>query len=259
MTIAPGGPLAAPLRDLLIYAALYLAIEGVVWALGMGLSRALGRGRIHNASARPGQKIREIAYSALAALLIGSMIATGVETRLWRPSLHHGPFAFVGLLALVILLHDTWFYWGHRILHLRPFMWIHRVHHLAHHPSVLSASSVHPMEAFLDGIFLLLVGIVVPLDRALLASFMALMLTRTALSHLGREVFPARPDGTPLVRAFATVTHHDLHHQALATNFGFYFTWWDRLMGTEHRAYATRFAQNASGRRAGRTRSRLAA
>ncbi|MBA3838282.1 MAG: sterol desaturase family protein, partial [Zymomonas sp.] len=36
-------------------------------------------------------------------------------------------------------------------------------------------------------------------------------------------------------------THHDLHHTEGRYNFGLYFTWWDRLMGTEHPRYHERF------------------
>ena len=28
-------------------------------------------------------------------------------------------------------------------------------------------------------------------------------------------------------------THHNLHHSRIEGNYAFYFTWWDRLMGTE--------------------------
>jgi sterol desaturase/sphingolipid hydroxylase (fatty acid hydroxylase superfamily) len=31
-----------------------------------------------------------------------------------------------------------------------------------------------------------------------------------------------------------TTRDHDLHHSSYHYNFGFHFTWWDRLMGTEH-------------------------
>ena len=34
---------------------------------------------------------------------------------------------------------------------------------------------------------------------------------------------------------------HDLHHAALRCNYDLYFTWWDRLMGTEHPHYRERF------------------
>jgi uncharacterized protein (DUF2147 family) len=44
-----------------------------------------------------------------------------------------------------------------------------------------------------------------------------------------------------LGRWFTTTVHHDLHHSEGRHNFGLYFTWWDRLMGTEHPDYHARF------------------
>ena len=40
-----------------------------------------------------------------------------------------------------------------------------------------------------------------------------------------------------------TVTHHDLHHAQAGWNYGLYFTWWDRMMGTEHPRYYEKFAE----------------
>ncbi len=44
-----------------------------------------------------------------------------------------------------------------------------------------------------------------------------------------------------------TTTHHDLHHADRRWNFGLYFTFWDRLMGTEHPDYHARFAAATTG------------
>ena len=43
------------------------------------------------------------------------------------------------------------------------------------------------------------------------------------------------------------MTHHELHHEKGGGNFGLYFTWWDRLMGTEHVEYHARFGQVTAG------------
>jgi Delta7-sterol 5-desaturase len=67
------------------------------------------------------------------------------------------------------------------------------------------------------------------------------------IGHSGYEIFPARADGRPLFDWMTTVTHHDLHHAQAGWNFGLYFTWWDRWMGTEHPEYYERFAA-AAGR-----------
>jgi sterol desaturase/sphingolipid hydroxylase (fatty acid hydroxylase superfamily) len=47
----------------------------------------------------------------------------------------------------------------------------------------------------------------------------------------------------------ATTTHHDLHHSS-GHNFGFYFTFWDRWMGTEHPRYREAFREVTGRRRA---------
>ena len=48
-----------------------------------------------------------------------------------------------------------------------------------------------------------------------------------------------------------TTTHHDLHHSGgYRYNYGLYFTWWDRMMGTEHPRYRQVFRE-VTGRTAG--------
>jgi Delta7-sterol 5-desaturase len=38
--------------------------------------------------------------------------------------------------------------------------------------------------------------------------------------------------------------HHDLHHNgSFNHNYGLYFTWWDKWMGTEHPKYYAKFAE----------------
>jgi lathosterol oxidase len=42
-------------------------------------------------------------------------------------------------------------------------------------------------------------------------------------------------------RVLNTTTHHHLHHERHRANFGLYFNWWDRMMGTNHAEYEARF------------------
>jgi sterol desaturase/sphingolipid hydroxylase (fatty acid hydroxylase superfamily) len=89
------------------------------------------------------------------------------------------------------------------------------------------------------------------MPSSILAAFIftAHMMLRNAIGHCGYEVFPARrADGRPLFDWLTTVTHHDLHHARAGTNFGLYFTFWDRMMGTEDQDYHGRFA-DAVGRK----------
>src|SRR5262249_38061749 len=54
------------------------------------------------------------------------------------------------------------------------------------------------------------------------------------VGHLGGEPLPARWSDIPVLRYLAGSTFHARHHQALATNFGFYTVIWDSLFGTLH-------------------------
>jgi len=46
-----------------------------------------------------------------------------------------------------------------------------------------------------------------------------------------------------------TATHHDLHHATFRWNYRLYFTWWDRLMRTEHPQYLEHFDAATGGLR----------
>jgi len=67
---------------------------------------------------------------------------------------------------------------------------------------------------------------------------------RNAMGHTGFEFFPRWWLASPLTRWVNTTTHHDLHHNgSFKHNYGLYFTWWDKWLGTEHPRYAERFAE----------------
>ncbi len=73
-------------------------------------------------------------------------------------------------------------------------------------------------------------------------SFLAIMILRNAMGHAGLELHARGWVSYPVLKWISTTTHHDLHHAgSFSHNFGFYFTWWDKLMGTEHPDYVARF------------------
>ncbi|HZZ34763.1 MAG TPA: sterol desaturase family protein [Caulobacteraceae bacterium] len=155
----------------------------------------------------------------------------------------------VASLALMVVAHDAYFYWTHRLMHDRRLMRIfHRRHHRSHNPSPFSAYSFDLAEAAVQAAFVPLWLLLIPTTWPVVGLFMIHQIARNTLGHCGYEVFPARADGRPLLGLMTTTTHHDLHHAEARWNFGLYFTWWDRWMGTEHPEYLARFAQACSGR-----------
>jgi sterol desaturase/sphingolipid hydroxylase (fatty acid hydroxylase superfamily) len=156
---------------------------------------------------------------------------------------HWGPVWFGTSLVLMILGHDAYYYWVHRTMH-RPrfFRKFHRRHHRSYNPSPFTAYSFDLREAVAMVSFVVLWPLVVPTPWAVTGFFVLHQIFRNTLLHCGYELMPARADGRPMLDWLTTTTHHDLHHSQAGSNYGLYFTWWDRWMGTENPNYHAAFA-----------------
>ncbi len=146
-------------------------------------------------------------------------------------------------LVLMVIAHDAYFYWTHRLMHdPRLFRTFHRRHHRSHNPSPFTAYSFDLAEAAVNASFVAIWMFTVPTQWEVVGLFMVHQIARNTIGHSGYELLPARRDGRPLFDFLTSVTHHDIHHAEAGWNYGLYFTWWDRLMGTEHPDYYARFA-----------------
>ncbi|MDZ4761092.1 MAG: sterol desaturase family protein, partial [Alphaproteobacteria bacterium] len=150
-------------------------------------------------------------------------------------------------LVMMVIAHDAWFYWSHRLMHdPRLFRRMHRRHHRSHNPSPFTAYSFDLGEAAVMAIFVPVWMVLVPTAWPVVGLFMLHQIVRNTLGHAGYELMPANRNGRPILGFLTTTTHHDLHHSEAGWNYGLYFTWWDRMMGTEHPDYHARFASVAN-------------
>jgi sterol desaturase/sphingolipid hydroxylase (fatty acid hydroxylase superfamily) len=64
---------------------------------------------------------------------------------------------------LMILFHDGYFYWTHRLLH-QPgwYQKVHQVHHLSSNPSPFTALAFHPVESLIQAAVLPLIILLIP-------------------------------------------------------------------------------------------------
>jgi sterol desaturase/sphingolipid hydroxylase (fatty acid hydroxylase superfamily) len=60
------------------------------------------------------------------------------------------------------------------------------------------------------------------------------------------ELFPRGFTRSRFLGWHTTATHHALHHKDFTSNFGLYFTFWDRLLGTTHPRYDETFERVVS-------------
>ena len=125
--------------------------------------------------------------------------------------------------------------------HRKVYRWVHKTHHLSRKPAPWAAYSFAPLEALVEALFLPIYLIFVPTHVLVIAIFLIHMIVRNVLAHAGVELFPRKWMSWPVLRHITVTSHHDMHHEHFDCNYGFYFTWWDRWMGTEHTEYRSRF------------------
>jgi len=159
---------------------------------------------------------------------------------------------FLASFAIMLILHDAYFYWAHRLMHHpKIYRQVHLVHHKSTNPSPWAAYSFHPFEAIIEsGIFWVFV-LCIPVHPLALFSFLFFMISKNVLGHLGIEIFPKWFVKTKLFNWLTTTTHHDMHHKNARSNYGLYFTWWDQWFKTEDEKYIATFEEVASRKRAG--------
>lgn len=147
------------------------------------------------------------------------------------------------ILAAIVIAHDAYFYWAHRIMHHpKLFKHFHRAHHRSITPTPWAAYSFAIPEAIVMFLFVPIWQFFVPTPGWVMFAWLNFQIIRNAMGHAGFEFFPSWWLSTPLTRWINTTVHHDLHHNGgFNTNYGLYFIWWDKWMGTEHPRYRQRF------------------
>jgi sterol desaturase/sphingolipid hydroxylase (fatty acid hydroxylase superfamily) len=192
-----------------------------------------------------GTAIRRDILFSLSSVIIFALVGLATHhmawsgwTKLYLQIDRYGWGYFGFSLLAMIVLHDTWFYWTHRLMHWRRlFPIMHRVHHLSHTPTPWSALAFHPTEAVVQAVIFPIAALVLPMHPLVAVLWLAYMIVINVWGHLGVELLPAGFRRHRLFRWHNTTTHHDMHHRHLTGNYGLYFNFWDRVMGTNHRDY----------------------
>ena len=166
-------------------------------------------------------------------------------TKIYTSISEYGYLYFFISIILMIVIHDTYFYWTHRFMHLKAiYPYVHKVHHVSVNPSPWAAYSGHPWEALIAaGIFPIL-AFVIPCHPLALTIFILYMLFMSVMGHAGYEFYPKNFPRTWFGKWQTTATHHNLHHKYFFGNYGIYFNFWDRIMKTERENYNEEYQRN---------------
>ncbi len=213
----------------------YLLMAGIPYLYFYGPKAENWKRRKLQAAYPSSRQIRkEIAYS-LRSLLIysaGAWFFLGwiLEDRTLRYArVEDFGWLYLGLsFVAMILLHDAYFYWTHRLMHHRVFYkWTHRTHHAFRNPSPWCAFAFHPAEAVLSMGIIPLIVFIIPWHYYAFIAFLSAMTLYDVYIHLGFKLIPMRTAGFSY-----SPDLHDWHHRRSRGNYGLYFTFWDRLMQT---------------------------
>jgi sterol desaturase/sphingolipid hydroxylase (fatty acid hydroxylase superfamily) len=168
----------------------------------------------------------------------------------YRNPTEHGVLWLIASLPLMLIWHDFYFYWTHRLMHAPVlFRHVHSVHHRSRQPSPFAAYAFHPLEAFVNSLMMPLALCAVPLPGVVLFIVGIHQIVRNAHGHLAVEIMPRGFARHWLGGRFTTTTHHHMHHETARGNYGLWFTWWDRIFGTEQADYLRRFDLVTQSRR----------
>lgn len=147
-------------------------------------------------------------------------------------------------ILLAIIIHDTYFYWLHRLIHHpRLFHPVHSVHHQSHNPTSLAAYSFNLLEGILESLVVVLILFVIPTNVITVLVYGLLGFLFNVYGHLGHEIAPRWFQKSFLFRIFTTSVYHNMHHARGRYNYGLYFRFWDMVMGTESPQYEEKFEE----------------
>jgi len=191
---------------------------------------------------------REILYSLLTFLIFGIVAVLLFNptirpyTLIYRKISDYGWSYFILSFFLTLLIHDTYFYWMHRLMHHKKlYKYFHKVHHQSTNPSPWTSFSFQPLEGFVEAGIFVVFAFVLPLHPIIMLSFLVFMTTYNVYGHLGWEWLPKDGHKHWFWKWLNSSVMHNQHHHYFKNNYGLYFSFWDRAMGTLDKNYEKEF------------------
>ena len=231
----------------------YLMLTGIIWLryfLVAGLfyyllwGRAEKHVRARRLSPRSPQRhvvlheikmslVTSVIYAIPGAIVIEAFKAghTAIYTDIASPA---GWLYLPISILIYLMIHDTYFYWTHRAMHLPAlFKPTHLTHHRSRQPTAWAAFSFHPWEAIVSVWLLPTCTFFIPIHAGAIFFMLIFITVWSVVNHAGWEIFPRFLTDGIFGKIFICASHHNVHHTDYNANYGLYFRFWDQLMGTD--------------------------
>jgi len=180
----------------------------------------------------PSQEMKEIGLSlwSIPCMALPSCFIFLAEVRGYS-LLYDGVEGISGALymaltvAMYLFFTDTCIYWIHKWLHI-PIWYrlIHKPHHRWIVSTPFASYAFHPIDGFLQSTPYHIFAFLVPLNKYLYMGLFLFVCCWTVSIHDGKGFY----SGTIINGS----DHHTIHHSDFLYNYGQYFTFWDKVMGT---------------------------
>jgi len=231
----------------------YLVIAGLAAGIFYGLARRWTFAhKLQQRWPRNRDYAREIGYSLLAFAVFSAvavLVLTGPVrpfTRIYSDVAEHGWPYLIASSAAVLLIHDAYFYWMHRLMHHpKVYRFVHLTHHRSTNPTPWTSFAFHPLEALVEAGIIVFIAFLFPVHPLVILGFVLVMTVYNVYGHLGWELYPSGFARHPIGRWINTSISHNQHHRYAHSNYGLYFLWWDRWFGTLHPDYEAAFERRA--------------
>lgn len=214
------------------------------------LSRRILYQKIQRRFPKKGDYLREIGYSSITILIFGIIVVVlnhpsiAPYTTRYKDISEHGWLYYYLAFPVMFIMHDTYFYFTHRLMHHKAlFRWFHLVHHQSTNPSPWAAYAFHPLEAFVEQGIVVVFYFTLPVHITHLAIFFLMSIIYNVYGHLGYELYPRGFSKSIVGKWMNTSVSHNQHHQYFKGNYSLYFLFWDRMMGTLRDDYDEKFEE----------------
>ncbi len=136
-------------------------------------------------------------------------------------------------LFLITIVMDLLMFVFHYFIHKIDWLFvIHKKHHSHIHTNVYSLYVLHPIEVIGFGSLWLITIWSMNFNFYSVVIYLFLNLTYGILGYMRRDVFPNFWTNNFLTKWISTTRFHNQHHLHLDHNYGFYFTFWDKIFKT---------------------------
>jgi lathosterol oxidase len=189
---------------------------------------------------------RELLFSFIGTLFVSFLVSI-VSLSLFKvfnifkfysdPN-EYGLLYLVVSYPLIIIMHDIYFYFTHRLMHTKLlYNKIHSFHHKSKNPTPLTSFSFSIWESIIQLAFLSIASVIFPFHIGVVALFLWTTQIQNAYIHCGFSFRPQLLKNKWFYIFLGNPAHHNDHHNYSDGNFGLYFNLLDFLFKTNSKKY----------------------